>query len=548
MTQPREIQSDASEQERRDATEDEVATLRHIGDDIPRSAWIALLLGAAERFTFYAVTAPWQNYMQNDADSIAVPGALGLGQATATNISNAFYFFAALSPLPFAVISDVWLGRYKTLCVSFVIYVCACIVMFVTSLPGLGQPETGRGGLGATMILLGLAAGGVKAAIAAFIGDQYTPTTPQLITKKNGERVVGDRTLTIQYIFNVYYWFTNIASLSTVASTYLEKECGFWTAYLMGLSSFSVAVVLLVLWRKDFVKHSPEGNAIPRASRVLLYAAKDRFRLDAAKRKFQHDRYQRSVPWDDRFVEEIKRALIACKVMTWFVLFFLCMNQIGNNLISQAGQMQLHHVPNDAIPALNPVACVILGPIIQKGLYPFLQKRKIEFRPIARMTVAFIFMSASMAYAAIVQRLIYNSGPCYEDPLACPASNAGSAPNNINVWIQVPVYFLVAAAEIFGFATLFEYSYSKAPKDMKSLVQALSMFASCIASALGMALSTVSTNPEILYLYAALAAAMIMSSLPFWLWFKRYDEIDEELNRLGLDEEEEKDKIAQSDV
>ena len=55
--------------------------------------------------------------MQNHIHA-ALPGALGLGQATATNINNAFFFFACLTPVPFAIVSDTWLGRYKTLCIS----------------------------------------------------------------------------------------------------------------------------------------------------------------------------------------------------------------------------------------------------------------------------------------------------------------------------------------------------------------------------------------------------------------------------------------------
>lgn len=57
--------------------------------------------------------------MQNNQENIAVPGALGLGQATATNISSGFYFFAYLCSVPFAILSDAWLGRYKTLCICF---------------------------------------------------------------------------------------------------------------------------------------------------------------------------------------------------------------------------------------------------------------------------------------------------------------------------------------------------------------------------------------------------------------------------------------------
>ena len=56
--------------------------------------------------------------MQNSLDDDSVPGALALGQSTATTIYNAFFFFSYLTPLPFAIVSDTWLGRYKTLCVS----------------------------------------------------------------------------------------------------------------------------------------------------------------------------------------------------------------------------------------------------------------------------------------------------------------------------------------------------------------------------------------------------------------------------------------------
>jgi hypothetical protein len=49
-----------TEFERRDATEEEIQTLRHVVDTIPRVAWVALMIGAAERFTYYGITAPWR--------------------------------------------------------------------------------------------------------------------------------------------------------------------------------------------------------------------------------------------------------------------------------------------------------------------------------------------------------------------------------------------------------------------------------------------------------------------------------------------------------
>ena len=56
--------------------------------------------------------------MQNGLNDDAHPGALGVGQSLATNLNNAFYLFSYITPLPFALLSDIWLGRYVTLCIS----------------------------------------------------------------------------------------------------------------------------------------------------------------------------------------------------------------------------------------------------------------------------------------------------------------------------------------------------------------------------------------------------------------------------------------------
>lgn len=219
-----------------------------------------------------------------------------------------------------------------------------------------------------------------------------------------------------------------------------------------------------------------------------------------------------------------------------FVPFYLCMNQITNNFVSQAGQMKLGVIPNDTIQALNPIACVLLGPVIQQLLYPGLQKFGVAFGSISRMTWSFIAISSSMAYAAGLQKLIYTRGPCYESPRNCPDSNGGKIPNNLSVWVQTPSYFLLAFAEILGFTTLSEYSYSEAPKDMRSLVQALRQVTAAIGSALGMALSPVAVDPKVMYLYTGLAATMIAAAPAFWAAFGSYDKIDDEddLNEVGL--------------
>jgi proton-dependent oligopeptide transporter, POT family len=60
-----------------------------------------------------------ENYMQNSINDHLHPGALGLGQAIATNLSYFFSFVIYLTPIGGALIADNWLNRYRTLWISF---------------------------------------------------------------------------------------------------------------------------------------------------------------------------------------------------------------------------------------------------------------------------------------------------------------------------------------------------------------------------------------------------------------------------------------------
>lgn len=59
--------------------------------------------------------------MENYPTGDTAPGALGLGQATATRINCGFYIVYYITSVPLAVVSDATsLGRYNTLCISAV--------------------------------------------------------------------------------------------------------------------------------------------------------------------------------------------------------------------------------------------------------------------------------------------------------------------------------------------------------------------------------------------------------------------------------------------
>jgi POT family proton-dependent oligopeptide transporter len=184
--------------------------------------------------------------------------------------------------------------------------------------------------------------------------------------------------------------------------------------------------------------------------------------------------------------------------------------------------MESHGIPNDLIKSINPVAYVIFGIIIQKQLYPFLQKRKIAFSAVNRITLGFAIMAVAMAYSAVVQNAIYQAGPCYSYPLACDASQEGRIPNRVHVLLQLPTFVIIAIAEVFCWPTGSEYTYSHAPKSMKSILQACYIGTAALGYLLGMALSPLAKDPLLVVLWSLVAGMMFLTACLFRVAFRKY--------------------------
>ena len=101
----------------------------------------------------------------------------------------------------------------------------------------------------------------------------------------------------------------------------------------------------------------------------------------------------------------------------------------------------------------------------------------------------------------------------------------------MSIGVHIPVYFLLAVGEVFGFVTAFEYAYSKAPRDMKAVVMAFSQLTAGLASALGMAISPAAKDPNMVIMYGVLAGTMGATAILFWWKFGKLDRVDRELNQ-----------------
>ena len=58
-------------------TEEELRTLVRVADKLPWSAWLVAVIELCERFAYYGLSGPFQNYIQNPYHGGKLPGAIG---------------------------------------------------------------------------------------------------------------------------------------------------------------------------------------------------------------------------------------------------------------------------------------------------------------------------------------------------------------------------------------------------------------------------------------------------------------------------------------
>lgn len=541
-------------------TEEELHTLRRVPDTISLAAYSVALVELCERFSYYGTQVLFQNFVQRPlppgsrtgaAGTHGQAGALGKGQQTATAVSTFNQFWMYTTPLLGAYIADTWFGRYKTICIALVIAIVAHLIIIVAALPPvLENPNGSLACFVIGILVLGLGTGGFKPNVSALVVEQLPLTKKVVRTNKKGERVIHDPALTSERVYMYFYMFINVGALvGQFSMTYAEKYVGFWLGWTLPTVVFCLCPIVMFWGRTKYRKTPPAGSVLFKAVRLWTRAQRGRWSINPFKTwKQLHggamwDSVKPSnipveerpvwMTFDDAWVDEVRRGFAACAVFTWYPLFWLCYNQINNNLVSQAATMELHGLPNDIISNINPFSLIVLIPIFDRLLYPGLRKLGFVFTPIKRITAGFACASLSMVWAAVLQFYIYEMNPCGKNANSCVDPVTGhTIPATINIGAQTGAFVLVAISEIFASVTSLEYAYTKAPKNMRSLVQAVALFTTAISAALGWALLPLSEDPLLVWNYTVPAILAAFGGTMFYIQFRHLDHQEDMLNEL----------------
>lgn len=122
---------------------------------------------------------------------------------------------------------------------------------------------------------------------------------------------------------------------------------------------------------------------------------------------------------------------------------------------------------------------------------------------------------------------------CYEYPLTCEASKDGTIPNRVNLMEKLPCYVLFAPSKTIFAITIAEDAYTKAPRNVKSVVAALNLLTAAVASALGIAVSRAAVDPSLTRMYGVLATVYFMVACMVYYFCRGYHDLVDEL--LALD-------------
>jgi POT family proton-dependent oligopeptide transporter len=185
----------------------------------------------------------------------------------------------------------------------------------------------------------------------------------------------------------------------------------------------------------------------------------------------------------------------------------------GGEWTLQATKLDLNvfafHVLPEQVQILNPILILILVPIFNYALYPAVD-RVFPLTPLRKIGIGLFITALSFVVLWRIQLQV----------------DAGAKPNVL--W-QLPGYILLTAGEVMVSITGLEFSYTQAPRKMKSAVMALWLFAVSVGNLITSAidfnksnLSNIGINLEGANHYAFFTLFMLTMAVLFVFVARKY--------------------------
>lgn len=398
----------------------------------PKSLPYIIANEAAERFSFYGMRSILTTFLVLQFFNPSLNPALqSVAEAKANESTHFFVSLAYTVPFLGAIMADWFFGKYKVILWISVLYCFGHLLLSVYD-TNLDMFRLG-------LILIAIGAGGIKSCVSANVGDQFDESNKHLLSK----------------VYSWFYFSINAGSaLSTLLIPVVYAAYGPKWAFGIPGVLMAIATVIFYLGRKRYVRVAPTGVRKDNFVFISLYALfnfykkeKGQALLDVAKERFNAEK-----------VEDIKAAYRVIGVFCFIPIFWAMWDQNLSEWVLQAGKMDRHVFGYELLPqqiqTVDPFFLLLLIPVFNYLIYPFVERMGIKATPLRRIGAGFVLMACSFVVIALVQTGIDN----------------GTHPS---IWWQVFAYVFLAAAEVMVSVTCLEYAYTQAPKSMKSTMGAI---------------------------------------------------------------------------
>jgi POT family proton-dependent oligopeptide transporter len=289
-----------------------------------------------------------------------------------------------------------------------------------------------RYGLALGLGLIALGAGGIKPCVSAHVGDQFGQSNRQLLARA----------------FSWFYFAINLgAFISSLATPWLLEHHGSSIAF--GVPGVLMLIATLTFWagRHRFV-HIPPGGM--------------------------------------HFVREalgtIGRGALGrlCVVYLFIAVFWALFDQTASAWVLQAQHMDRRVFGTEVLPAqvqaVNPLLVMLLIPLFSYVIYPAIQ-RVFVLTPMRKIALGLFLTVIAFAIPTVIQLRI----------------DLGGIPH---IGWQLLAYVVLTSAEVMVSITCLEFSYTQAPKTMKSFIMAFFMLSISIGNLFTSAVNFLIRNPD----------------------------------------------------
>ena len=275
-----------------------------------------------------------------------------------------------------------------------------------------------RLGLAIGLGLIALGAGGIKPCVSAHVGDQFGGSNQHLLPR----------------VFGWFYFAINLGAFaSMLLIPWLLEVHGASIAF--AVPGFLMLAATLIFWsgRHEFV-HIPPGGG--------------------------------------RFMQEVlsRRGLGALGrlsvIYVFVAMFWALFDQTASAWVIQAQSMDRNILGFELLPAqlqaANPLLVMVLIPLFSYIVYPALG-RCFALTPLRKMAIGLFLTAVAFGIATWIQTMV----------------DAGQTPTLL--W-QLLAYVVLTSAEVMVSITCLEFSYTQAPRTMKSFVMAFFMMSVAVGN------------------------------------------------------------------